>query len=267
MKRLLERIAAYTRYYLKADTRQKIHAPFLFQMVEFVFNPDCHYYDFDKIWQAWTDTIQRDELIPPSPFGDSRGQSGSKLGTFAKKSLHPPAQLYDLYRLTVYLKPSHILELGSCLGVSTLTLGLAAKQAKCTGVEGNEFLASEARALHRAYDVKNISLFHGSFMDFLASDPVGNYDLIILDGDHQYRATMELISLIYERLSPQGCLLVDDIHWSAGMGRAWAESLQVNNIHCSLETNRWGLIFKSKDLTPGHYTWCPEKWKFWQRYF
>jgi predicted O-methyltransferase YrrM len=267
MTRLLERIVAYARYYLKADTRQKIHSPFLFQLVESTFNSEAHYYDFDKIWQAWAGFTQRIDQIPPDSFGNARGQTGRTLGQFAKTSLHPPSRLYELYRLVVYLKPKRILELGSCLGVSSLTLGLAARQAVCSCIEGNAFFVELARELHWTHDIKNVRFYHHQFQDFLASDPGEHYDLIVLDGDHHYRATMDLLPLLYERLSPQGCLLVDDIHWSAGMARAWSDCLQNEKIRCSLETSRWGLIFKNKDLTPGHYVWCPEKWKVWQKYF
>ncbi len=267
MKSIFERIRVYGQYYLKADTRHRIHSPFLFELVESVFNSDNRYYDFDAIRNAWSKYSGSKDLIPPDAFGDERGQSGQDLGAFARRSLHPPPRLYELYRLALYLKPSRILELGSCLGVSTLTLALAAKKAECLGVEGNSFFVSQAGALHQEFGINNIRMVHLRFSDFLDGDQEGLYDWILLDGDHHYETTRDLVHRLLGKLKPGGCLLLDDIHWSAGMYRAWAECLLDHRIHCSLETPRWGFIFINQDLTAGHYTWCPETWKPWQRYF
>jgi len=77
---------------------------------------------------------------------------------------------------------------------------------------------------------------------------------------------LEYVPILLQMLNDKGVLLLDDIHWSKEMYEAWLELTRHNSVPCSLETSRWGLLFKDKTLSQGRYCYINEGFKHWQRY-
>ncbi len=248
-----------------SNTIYRLYPPFLYKLAESVFENTDYYYDFDKIEFHYSSLVRDQTIINHTEFSILRNQSNKTLGEFARKALHQPIELFKLYKLLKYKPSFNILELGSCLGLSTLTMCLSSPLAKITSIEGNLQFIEIANELVKKYP--NVKLKNQLFDEYLSNLGTEKYDFIIIDGDHSYEATMKIMNTLKHHLSANCLILLDDIHWSSGMVRAWNEIKNWKEFKCSLETLRWGLLFSDNRLTPGMFTLIPSKFKIWQKYF
>lgn len=247
-----------------SNTIYRLHSPFLYKLAEDVFENSDYYYNFDIIDFHYSRLIQDNTIINHTEFSNHRNQSRRKLGEFASKALHQPGELFKLYKLLRYKPSLKILELGSCLGLSTLTIALSSVGSKITSVEGNAQFTTIARSLLANYP--QVEIKNQLFEDYLMSLGDEKFEFIIIDGNHTYEATMRTMSILKNHISSSSIILLDDIHWSAGMYQAWNEIKNWKEFPCSLETLRWGLLFNDKSLTPGKFSLIPSSYKFWEKY-
>ncbi|MBK9272041.1 MAG: class I SAM-dependent methyltransferase [Saprospiraceae bacterium] len=265
--KLIDRIHIYLDYWIRSKTIYQLHSPRLFQLVQKSFDHDQYYYAFDLIWQMRYQIVSRGELIPEDEFSISRSQAGQILGRFAHRSVMPLEHLHSLFRVCRFLNPQSILELGTCLGISSLALGLAAPNARVTGIEGNPFFCKEAETLLANLRMTHVKIENKNFDQFLDEYTGPSFDLVFLDGDHQSEATKRYLTKLLPFLTKKTCIILDDIHWSADMSRCWKEICKWPQFHCSLETLRWGLLFTDPGLSSGNYVFCKPSMKPWQKYF
>lgn len=141
-----------------------------------------------------------------------------------------PSQGRFLYRLARLLRPSVVLELGTCVGFSAAYLATAIKDGGIGGhvhtVEGGpERVRWAARTLRSLGldDVATIShLRHEvAIVDFVPR--IGPVDLAFVDSDHIRERTLAYFDALRSCVSLSGVIVFDDIDWSASMRRGWAE--------------------------------------------
>lgn len=253
-------------YYLKADTIYRVHSPAIFEMLSKVFDNQDYHYSFDLLEDEYYRIIKTEESIVESEFSRLRHQSSHPIGEFARRSLHPIKDLKRLYKLARWFRPESILEVGSCLGLSTLCLRLASPESNITGLEGNSQFVAKAKVLISKNKVKEIQFKEGLFESSLAQLTNDRWDFVMLDGDHQYDSTKSLIKNITPKLMNRSIIIMDDIHWSSDMYKAWKEIRLWPAFCCSVETLRWGILFTDKNLTPIHYNIISARYKIWQKY-
>jgi predicted O-methyltransferase YrrM len=133
-----------------------------------------------------------------------------------------------LHALVRKLEPSHSVEIGTCLGLSTAYQAAA----MATNNDGHmaTFEGSSAR-LRVAGDLlanleldDRVRLVQGGFdrtvpeyLDSIA----GAVDYAFVDGNHSGPATIAYFEMLLPRLSDRAVVVFDDIRWSAGMKDAW----------------------------------------------
>lgn len=262
-----QRVFLFCRFYLKAKSIYYMHAPFLYELLQFVFDSDRNYYDFIKLQEASNSLENNYNLIELSDFAKSHRQTGLSIRRMYKKSGHTLYEYESLYRLMVFTKTKMSLELGASVGMSGLSMSLANKKGLHTSVEGNSSLADCTNALFKKFGLVNAHCVNASFETFfLNTSNLHMYDFVFIDGDHRYQATLENFGKLLPLLTEDAIILVDDIHWSFDMNKAWQELTQHPAIHCSLEMPRWGLLFKSKKLTKGRFSYLPAIYKPWQKF-
>ncbi len=262
--RLLERIVILIKFYGKAQTLHHIHSPFLYQFIEHCFDRKRLYYDFIKISQAYYRMSANYNIIPGGNYERMHRQAGLSISELHQRASAPLDQCETLYRIVQYAKPKHILELGSCLGLSGLSMKLAAPNAKLSTIEGSKFLAEECSRLFYDFGLYNSNCIHAHIEDFLKKPILPPAELVYLDASHTYHHSIDFIhSLLTHHTTADAIVLMDDIHWSADMYKAWNEIILWPSVQCSLETHRMGILFKSRALTPGRHTWIAMKYKPW----
>jgi predicted O-methyltransferase YrrM len=134
-----------------------------------------------------------------------------------------------LFRLIRTLKPQICLELGTAFGIS------GAYQAAALALNGSgrlitlEGAVSLARIAEETFSVlaltPHVTVVGGRFQDTLVPtlESVTRVDYAFIDGHHEHAATLKYVADTTAALSHPGLLILDDIDWSDGMRRAWAE--------------------------------------------
>lgn len=201
--------------------------------------------------------------IPECDFSRLHQQANKRVCDFAAKAISKPAHYELLYRLSYFLKPQHCLELGSGLGLSGLALALANRGHNVLSIEGNNYFTNYCKKIFEKFNIQNIEVIHLPFSEFLDGADLGLYDLVFLDGDHTYASTIAYSKAILKSTPANSVLVLDDIHWSREMYRAWKELIRCPEVRCSVETQRLGFLFKSPEITKGHFTYLPYWLKPW----
>lgn len=261
---LIDRFIIYLKYYFKAKTIYHIQSPLLFDFISNVFDQDQSYYAFYTIDAAYDSISNSQKTIPTDEFSNSHQQNGKSLAQFASTAASPKKISYDLFRLVEFQKAKAILEMGSCVGLSSLSMALVSNDCTVTSIEGNTFLAQESRELHQRFGVKNIKLHNQLFSQFFESRNNEKFDIILIDGDHNYQSTMNYIRHCLSALNENGIIIMDDIHWSKEMYKAWLEIQSMTEFTTSLECLRWGILFTNRNLSPQKLCYIKTIYKPWQ---
>jgi predicted O-methyltransferase YrrM len=131
--------------------------------------------------------------------------------------------LYSILRTT---KPDHVLEFGTCLGISAAYQALALKQngfGKMITMEGSPARAEIGKRNLELLYMHNVNVLCGKFDDLLLSDLNQSvpFDYVFIDGNHQEKPTIKYYETVLSKLNNNGILVIDDIFWSKGMNHAW----------------------------------------------
>jgi predicted O-methyltransferase YrrM len=149
----------------------------------------------------------------------------ARISDFAGYS-KPPRQCRLLYYLTRLKRPTAVLEMGTCVGISAAYLATALKQnghGHLWTIEGSPKIADIATQTLSGLGLPSIATvvrgpFHQALAPILASR---KFDLIFVDGHHDGGATVAYFEQIKSHLSRGAVVLFDDIAWSDDMAAAW----------------------------------------------
>lgn len=192
--------------------------------------------------RTWLERIERrreqleasgDELVAYAGewTGDptDRRESRRVLGDVARNDSKGTESARILFHLIRALRPASAVELGTCVGMSTAYQASALRlngEGRLATFEAVRARSDVARAGAAALGLDDVAEFHvGRFQDVLpgALKTLAPVDYAFIDGHHEERATVEYFHLLLEHLAPHSTLVFDDINWSEGMVRAWAE--------------------------------------------
>ena len=121
-----------------------------------------------------------------------------------------------LIKLGKWSQAKAVLELGTNVGIASTAF--IENGFNLTTVEGHREIYNWTHQHLSKYS--NCTFIHSPFEDFL-DDQKDTYDLIFIDGDHQYDATQLIVKKCKKLLNPGGLIVLDDIRWSQGMKEAW----------------------------------------------
>jgi len=146
------------------------------------------------------------------------------------------------------------LELGTSLGISTLAIALAVPGRRVVTVEGCPQLSDIARTnlqRHGATDVRVLNMEFTAALEKLRTENV-KVAFAFIDGNHRGEALMNYVRLILQ-MGEEMVIVADDIHLNRDMYRSWKIISESGVAEASLETNRFGILFRRNSLTPGRY--------------
>ncbi|MDB5030471.1 class I SAM-dependent methyltransferase, partial [Mucilaginibacter sp.] len=186
----------YLLYRLKAKNRHGLHSPFVYQLVDNViydFRAKKVYTEIESIRES---LLNDDRIITVTDLGAGshvNNDRQKRIGDIAKNALKPPKLAQLLYRLVADLQPTNIIELGTCLGTTTLYLQKAAPEAKVYTLEGCPETANIAKESFKKANLHNIELITGNFDNTLPNviEDLDKLDFIFVDGNHQKEATLK----------------------------------------------------------------------------
>ncbi len=249
MKRTAQIFLRFIKYRLTSGHRHGhgIHSPFVFKLVSEVIYGKNRSDRLKKVVHWHRSLYKRKEFLTAGSFGAGSHTGNAKARTIAHIARYSgvsPKYGTLLFRLSGYLKPSAIIELGTGIGISTAYLHSGWPDARMTTVEGEESKSTFAEALHKENRFPDTEFINESFDRFLQDWNAEDHPLMVfIDGDHTYEATMRYCSYLFEKAHHSTVIILDDIHWSEEMERAWEAIRKDVRVTVSIDLFFLGLVF------------------------
>lgn len=262
---IIYRVFSYLRHVLTAwnTTGEGIHSPSLFYIVRFLFRDKNSYYCFETIEQRRASLLANRDVVEVIDYGSCGCPSGMRvmrrISDVAKYQLECAQVQQVLFRLLANMneevhRPLEILELGTSLGITTAYLASVDSKNRVMSFEGSSSIASLARKQWQLLGLENIECVEGRIEDTLYNNARAKLDFVYVDANHTYEATMEYVHFLLDRMSPKGIVVVDDIHYSREMCRAWEELKKDKRVTSSMDLFHVGLLFVNPYYMKRHYT-------------
>jgi predicted O-methyltransferase YrrM len=247
---------SFLTYWLNAVTEHSLHSPFLFDFFQQVIKPNSSNRNHIIIEGLRSKLLTDGRSIQVNDLGS--GSAHLKTSTrlikdIARTSLTPPkySQLYD--RLINFINAEKIIELGTSFGINTLYLA-SEKNRQVITFEGSEEIAFIAKTTFEFADAQNIKLIEGNIdhtLDhFTKSSP--KIDIAFIDANHRYLPTIKYFNLLSDVMSTDGVVVVDDIHQSEEMEKAWMEIKSRSDVNASIDLFKCGILFFDPSLNKQH---------------
>jgi predicted O-methyltransferase YrrM len=234
--------------------RHGVHSPFVFEFIEKVLRNRSSIPVAAEIEAARNLLLKdRTPISPVDPGAGSTSAGSRSIQTVAKHSLSSPDQCRILYSMVKHFAPSTIVELGTCLGISTAYLAAAGCE-RLISLEGHPDLFKKAKEVLSTLDLK-ADLHEGLFntsLDNILHD-VGKVDMAFIDGHHTEEATLHYYHRLKPHLHEESVVIFDDIHWSEGMERAWETLKAREGVTLSIDLFWCGILFFRKGLSGEHF--------------
>ncbi|MFA0960786.1 O-methyltransferase [Roseivirga sp. BDSF3-8] len=214
-------------HWLHRVDAHSLHSPLFFQFYNKVIRPKKVRPLPETVDSLIVQAKKDGRIINRNDLGAGSKAHGNEVtvATLAKNSTstRPVRQL--LLNLTCWLNSDTILELGTSLGFSALTMASARPEANLFTVEGCPQTAAIAQENFSKAAVSTIDLHVGNIDDILPDilDQAGQIDLAYLDANHQYAPTLSYFDMIRPYLHSGSVVVIGDISWSKEMQRAWQE--------------------------------------------
>ncbi len=260
---LLKNIHILKKYFtfrLKSKPRggHDIHSPFVYDLYTKSIDIKAKEAIFERIEELRKELLKNDSSVSKNNFGSGTKEndiSEPSISRVVKRSSIPPYMGQLLFRLTDYLKPESIIELGTSAGFSTMYLASGNKNANVVSIEGDVNLAKLASANFNKLGLTNVTLINGEFdaklPDILAS--IEKIGLVFIDGNHSDEATLRYFKLFSAKACSNSLIIFDDIRWSKGMENAWNNICQDVNVSISIDMFNCGLVFFRKGIVKQHF--------------
>ncbi len=232
------------------------------QLVERIFS-HSNYRDFSDVHKMHLDLLVNKRLVEVTDYGAGSKKSKSNLRTTT--SIVRYASIKHKYgKLINYLaslpEVKKIVELGTSVGTGTAYLAIHNQDKKVFTIEGCPNIAELSKIsisnIHKKeLNLDNITFYVGEFstqFEKLKSD-CGLADLVYIDGNHTYNATLDYFNYFLANTNRKAILVFDDIHWSDGMEKAWDEICNSSKSRVTVDLFRMGIVFLDPELAKNHY--------------
>jgi len=237
---------------IKSKNRHGLHSPFIYHLVDEVIYNGKRKADYDKIEEERDRLLIDQRMITVTDLGAGshlNKKKQKKVSDITINALKSPKLAQLLYRLAAYAQPRNIIELGTCLGITTLYLQSAVPDAHVYTLEGCPATARVAQEVFDRAELKDVELVVGNFDDTLHDIINGQeqLDLVYVDGNHQKEATLRYFEWCLPKVHEGTMLIFDDIYWSRGMKEAWAQIKSHPQVRVTVDLFWIGLVFFKKD--------------------
>lgn len=244
----MQLVLNYLQHRFTAKTRHGIHSPFVYNMVDKIiydFHAKTEYHDIEALRSV---LLQDQRVINITDLGAGSHVNNNKkkqVKALAKNALKPARLAQLIYRLARYFSPQTVIELGTCLGITTAYLAKAAPLARIISIEGCPETASVAEENLRRLNISNVDLQTGNFDALLPGiiEKQETLDFVFIDGNHRKEATLNYFNWCLPKLSENGVIIFDDIYWSKGMKEAWQQIKAHPQVTVTVDLFWIGLVF------------------------
>lgn len=249
-------IIRYLQFLFRANTKFGIHSPFIYQFVTEVLNDRTSYPEFQEIQKTVSKIRRSRKVMEITDFGAASEKRRFKVRFRLLSQISRSACISEkygrlLFRMVRTYKPAYVLELGTSLGISTMYLAMAHREAKLITVEGCANTAEIAQKNLDQHKLVNVEVKVGEFSRLLDKvlEPLPRLDFVFIDGDHRKESTLNYFEACLRKSHNNTILVFDDIHWSAGMEEAWRQITAHPQVTTTIDLFRLGIVFLKKELS------------------
>ncbi len=261
---VVHRIWSYLKHYLSSwnTTGEGIHSPYLFYIVHYLLRDTNSYYCFDAIERRREMLLACEDKIEVVDYGSAGTPEGLQVSRCVKDIARGHLECAEmgqlLFRITTYMgheqkRPLEILELGTSLGITTSYLASASSANHVVTLEGSESIVTIARKQWKTLKLTNIECVTGNIDDTLSRSAGDKLDLVYVDANHTFEATKRYVDFLLPRMTSKGIIVVDDIHYSPEMERAWRLLQADKRVSTSIDVYHAGLLFVDPHYLKRHY--------------
>jgi len=251
-------ISDYIKHRLTSKSRHGTHSPFVYKLTDEVIYDFKSNDDYKTIEAQRKKLLNDDSIVNVTDLGAGshlNKNNTKKVRQIAKNALKSPALAQLIYRLAKDNDPKSIIELGTCLGITTAYLSKACPDGDIITIEGCPETAKVAYNNFRDLDLENVELRVGNFdlllPEIIAEQP--QLDFVYVDGNHRKDATINYFNWCLPKVHEGTLLIFDDIYWSKGMKEAWEEIKSNPQVTVTIDLFWIGLVFFRKGQVKEHF--------------
>ena len=249
-------VKSFVRHWLLKVDDHSVHSPFFFDFYRKVVSKK-NKSDLPVLENLRYDLESSEIALNMNDLGSgSRGGKPPRrtIREIARGGLTPfPVAMFYL-DLLYLVKAQCVVELGTSLGLTTLYLAQK-KDATIYTFEGCHDIANTAITNFEWANKKNIELIEGNidstlhkFLQF-----PHKIDFALIDANHYYGPTMLYYRELTKRLHAKSILVIDDIHRSPEMDKAWREISSDVLVYASVDLHSCGVLFFDPAMNKQHY--------------
>ena len=133
MKKISYRAPAFIRFVLKSKTKHDAHSPFLFKFIEEVIESKISSTELTELLSYKKKLLKNNNSIHVFDFGTGSKKSSeyiTNIQSQAKRSLKSNKEIHLFYRISKWLQPKTIIELGTSFGITTIAISKASSKSQ-----------------------------------------------------------------------------------------------------------------------------------------
>ena len=255
---VLQFISDYLKHRLTSKSRHGTHSPFVYKLVDEVIYDFKSKSDYIAIEAQRKKLLNDESIITVTDLGAGSHLNKNrkkKIREIAKNALKTPRLAQLIYRLAKEANPANLLELGTCLGITTAYLSKACPDAEIITIEGCPETAKKAYENFQDLELENIELQVGNFDTLLGRviESFPQLDFVYIDGNHRKDATLNYFNWCLPKIHEDSVLIFDDIYWSKGMKEAWEEIKSHPDVTVTIDLFWIGLVYFKKGQAKEHF--------------
>lgn len=241
----------YLKFYLKSSSKYGVHSPFVFDLVVSCFESKTPIEKIDIV-RLYKMSLRNDKsVINVTDFGAGSRvfKTNERMVSKILKSVSMSTKESNLLiKIVSYFDCKSILEIGTSLGVGTLSLALGNKKAVITTLEGCAKTLTIPKNSISKYVDNEINFVEGEFSKTLDKTLKNKkYDLIYFDGNHQKQPTIDYFEACLQSVHNDSLFIFDDIYWSKEMTEAWNYIKNHDKVSLTIDTFHLGFVFFRKE--------------------
>jgi predicted O-methyltransferase YrrM len=252
-------ILQYFWYWLTAVNDHSLQSPFIYDFYNKVLKSKKVNEDILPIESLRQELQQSKEQIAvihygaPSRVNNRQVRPVSKIargGVTTAKTSQLLNRIIHVYGL------NKIVELGTSFGLNTMYLAMEPDRSVTT-FEGCSNTLNIARQNFIQLDYSNITTIEGNIDDTLPKFIAAHdeyIDFAYLDANHRLTPTLNYFDLLYSKANRNTIMVLDDIHWSSEMSKAWKIISADPRVTLSIDLFDLGIVFFRQELKKQHYS-------------
>ena len=241
---------AYLKFLWHSKNQHGIHSPFVYNLITKCFYNKKHLEAYELWDKAQKEVLKSDEVLKVEDIA-----AGSKVYNSEFRSVSIMAQHLSMsrkrarlmMRLVEYLAVKHALELGTSIGLGSISIA-GSGQVHLKTIEACPETSAYAQHQFKTAKLPHITSITSSFAESLAGlNSEEKFDLIFIDSHNNGDATLTYFESLLKHKHNDTVFIFEGIHQSTSTEKVWENIKAHQEVRVTIDTFQWGLVFFRKE--------------------